>query len=329
MILNKHLEKVRTMTHGYVNEVREQYDAKFLRQQSDVWNDAKEFLPKDVISVVDLAFNCGGYVAGGFARKLISAAYEGRSTQQASEAYFNIGGDIDLFFTTREDHNEFLNALDAGVKDFNDVRIFPSKGALAVDVRVFHGSSPPKCKILQTVGCIYGKQEEVLSSFDFVNCMVAFDGSSVCFAEDFHSHEMSKNLQVRWFGGASLPFRLRKYVQKYNYTKVSSTLDEVTCLEQLLRRKVDNNYLPVWHELFSQEGTRWDSRIFDAATSALTEELSKSALNNDWFTTLRQAATTRQPCVSVTRKYDVAVDIATNGYTWAVKPDALDELALF
>lgn len=325
MILNKHLEKVRTMTHGYVNEVRDRHDAKFLRQPSDVWNGAKEFLHKDVISVVDLAFNHGGYVAGGFARKLISAVYEGQSTQQASEAYFNIGGDIDLFFPTRDDHNDFLNTLDASLEEDGIVRIFPSKGALAVDVRVFDGS-PNKCKNLQTVGCIYGKPYEVLSSFDFVNCMVAFDKESVCFAEDFHTHEISNNLHVRWLGGASLPFRLRKYLQKYNYTNVTSALDETTCLEQLLRSKTDNNYMHVWRELFLQEGTRWDHKIFDAVTSTLIEELASSRLHNDWYTRLRQDATTRQPCISAPRKYDVAVDIATNGYLWALKSDTSDIL---
>lgn len=338
--LNKHLQQSRVLSDSYVREVRERCVAEFVTKPSaDMLALANRILDPTQRDVVELAFKHGGFVAGGFARYLAKLLRGERSEVEAhvsSNAYFLADGDVDLFFRSKEDHNNFLNDLDENLRKHSNVHVRTSKGKLAVDVLV-HALESRKWRVMQTIGCVYGQPNEVISTFDFFNCMIAFDANSVYASENFEQLEESNTLCVSWFGGASLPYRLRKYVKKYDYTSVTTFSNASTCLEQLLKNKDCSknqnavlNIVKVWQEVFGQDGVRWQPKIFDAVSGAVCETLmSNNEMASIWFATLRAEATTRQQTINAPRNYDMAFDIATNGYVWAVKPDDLEYLDNF
>lgn len=143
-------------------------------------HDPKVLRP-DVANVIERAFDCGGFVAGGCGRWLRRV---GVVTPVKRGAYVHEGGDIDLFFRSEAAWHEFLAPYAENkypTKEAPGLQI--SKGKLAVNLAFATGpqnngkhSSPPD---VQAIRCVTGTPEEVILSFDFVNSMVAFDRDRV------------------------------------------------------------------------------------------------------------------------------------------------------
>lgn len=183
-------------------------------------------------AIIELAFDHGGYIAGGFGRW---AATSNRQVIERGE-YAASGGDIDLFFNTQEGWKSFVRCIDT-LKLNNTLidTMTTSKGNLAVDFTVkkqdreHKYNSPPK---MQAIGCITGTPVQVMCTFDFVNCMFAITRENTYAASNALTLENEKVLGISSWSNSSLVHRLSKYKIKYGFNK-SRDLSENKRIEQL------------------------------------------------------------------------------------------------
>ena len=143
---------------------------------------------------VKSALEAGGWICGGFARRLL--------LNRTSRTYFRSVsvetplGDIDLFFNS---HADALAATPKGVrkslagfaKELNDV---------------------VKVQFVDDPNLIKPTIEETLSSFDIVNCQVAINDRCVIMPEGWRELEASKLLQIARNDTPFLGSRLLKYL---------------------------------------------------------------------------------------------------------------------
>jgi hypothetical protein len=181
--------------------------------------------------LIELAFDHGGFIAGGFGRW---AATSSRSAMERGE-YIASGGDIDLFFRTKEGWVAYLRELAAiDSKEILLSSIGISKGSLAVNFRpklnkkehVYNGPPP-----MQAIGCVVGDPEHMMRSFDFVNCMFAIERDKSWAASDALQLEADHVLGVAAWASRGLVHRLSKYRSKYGYN---------VCRDMSAGRRVDH-----------------------------------------------------------------------------------------
>lgn len=166
--------------------------------------------------IIEIAFDHGGFIAGGFGRW---AATSSRSAMERGE-YVACGGDIDLFFGSRDGWADFLRALGREGELLSSMGT--SQGNLAVNFlprsrkEEYTYNAPPP---MQAVGCATGTPVQILRSFDFVNCMFAItrDGSQA--AQEALDLEKERVLGVSSWSSRGLVHRLSKYNNKYGYLK--------------------------------------------------------------------------------------------------------------
>lgn len=167
--------------------------------------------------LIELAFDHDGFIAGGFGRW---AATSNHSAVERGE-YVARGGDIDLFFSSREGWAAYLCAVG---RDHEDVlsSIGTSQGNLAVNFYLrsrmgehTYNAPPP----MQAVGCATGTPAQILRSFDFVNCMFAITRDATYTAAEARALENERTLGVSSWSSRGLVHRLSKYNSKYGYTK--------------------------------------------------------------------------------------------------------------
>lgn len=202
------------------------------------WNafrrDPKVLRP-DVTELIERAFDCGGFVAGGCGRWLRNV---GQVTPVKRGAYVHEGGDIDLFFKDPASWSEFISSYSENQHpEPGKPHVKLSEGKLAANITFARGkgmchgyNSTPT---VQAIRCVTGTPEEVILSFDFVNSMVAFDRARVWVASGWGELERSKRLGVAWWGSRSVAFRVKKYMTKYGYKSLED-LSEGRMFEQLV-----------------------------------------------------------------------------------------------
>lgn len=303
-------------------------------------------LREDVADVIERAFDCGGFVAGGCARWLLS--FEGTEvTPLHRGTYVHEGGDVDLFFRTDDGWRSFVEPyIENKTVDEGPV-LSISQGNLAVNVRfgvktrientrgkpLIHGWNEPPT--VQAVRCVTGTPEEVLRSFDFLNSMVAFDRNKVWQADDWKRLENDKTLAVAWWGSRSAVFRVRKYMSKYGYKQLVNT--STAMFDQLIqatnsmddRRKDISRKL--WIEILSRPICALDLKLTILASTAEGIEtrdifdLAKNKPNNVlWHGAYEQAIShllARQEAARGRPRrhaYDDPMDFDANEYCWAV-----------
>lgn len=172
--------------------------------------------------IVEIAFDHGGFIAGGFGRW---AATSNRSAMERGE-YVACGGDIDLFFGSRDGWAEFLRTI--GREDDLLSSMGTSQGNLAVNFvprtrREEHTyNAPPP---MQAVGCATGTPAQILRSFDFVNCMFAITRDGSCAAQEALDLEEERVLGVSSWSSRGLVHRLSKYNNKYGYQRCRDMSD--------------------------------------------------------------------------------------------------------
>lgn len=170
-------------------------------------------------AIIELAFDHGGYIAGGFGRW---AATSNRQVIERGE-YVACGGDIDLFFNTQEGWKSFVKCIDT-LKLNNTLidTMTTSIGNLAVDFTVkkqnneHKHNAPPK---MQAIGCITGTPVQVMRTFDFVNCMFAITRENTYAASNALALENEHVLGISSWSNTSLIHRLSKYQSKYGFRK--------------------------------------------------------------------------------------------------------------
>lgn len=156
-----------------------------------------------------LAFKHGGFIAGGLARWALTSSM----TAKERFSYVRNGGDIDLFFNTKQGWIDFLDEL-CNTEFIKYANLSPGK--LAVDLKS-GDINLSKMPTIQAIGCVFGTPQQVLSSFDFVNCMAAFDDKNLYYASNLLQLEKDKILGIVSWQSHSTLSRIKKYVRKYGY----------------------------------------------------------------------------------------------------------------
>lgn len=170
--------------------------------------------------LIEIAFDHGGFVAGGFGRW---AATSNRSAVERGE-YIACGGDIDLFFNSRDGWSSYLIAV-SKLENINKMlsSVGVSQGNLAINLfpravyqKEHTYNAPPP---MQAIGCASGTPQQILRSFDFVNCMFSIEARTSWAAKGALNLEKEGVLGVSAWSSRGLVHRLSKYHNKYGYSR--------------------------------------------------------------------------------------------------------------
>lgn len=174
-------------------------------------------LPYQSGVILDRAFACGGYVAGGFARMLLRSYKFGTDLVNDTSLYLNLGqiernwhlsgkGDIDVYFPNLQSIRRFWNLM-------NQVEIPDAERQLSVT-----GTGTniyiKKMYKFQIMTAFVGDEKEMLSSFDLVNSMVSFDGKRFMFEKRWNTLEQNKLVHVHRYVTPNTVKRVAKYIER-------------------------------------------------------------------------------------------------------------------
>ncbi len=205
--------------------------------------------------IFQIAFQCGGYIAGGMARMLLSPKSEfsklavqikdstsvsGALEQSKKIAYKSIS-DIDFFFRTESGFNEAVLKIsqlkDSLEYDFencslpvsNKINITTGTSVAGFAFNILYTGpenvDPIKddkrvATYIQFIACNFGEPEEVCDRFDLINSMVAFDMTHRWKAYGWKMLEADNKLEVSKWNPLTL-WRINKYIRKYGYNSFS------------------------------------------------------------------------------------------------------------
>lgn len=151
----------------------------------------------------------GAFIAGGSLRKIING-------WKAKDIILSHNGDIDIFYADISIYESHKKSLEEEVK----FPCRPTFGKHAVNL-FFNGTC------IQCVHSNIGTIRQVISTFDFVNCMIATDGEYIYYDDRIEGLEKTSTLMLNTNSSSRyLPSRIKKYVTKYNYDKFSSNIAE-------------------------------------------------------------------------------------------------------
>ena len=174
-----------------------------------------DVFPKDVKNILDVAFQNGGYIAGGFATefaKCVFGTYSKTATTRTVARYlhhlgYHLGnvndvdvqrarlihkgtnGDIDIWFPDRE---RALMAIDECVEKFH-VDNFPSPKSFAHDFVVCGNG---KTILIQFIKEFVGMSRDVVSTFDITNAMAYIDNDTLYVPRELRQLCKEKKIQL-------------------------------------------------------------------------------------------------------------------------------------
>jgi hypothetical protein len=232
--------------------------------------DPAEILTSDGLEDLKLLTSCpavsdalsrGGWIAGGSIRAILS----GLPLASYTDSNLNNGlaGDIDIFFKSKSD-------ADAAVRS----RIYRGR------MRSFGGNASqfyddlsineePRSITIQFVDseklCL--PLEDSLRQFDFLNCMVAFDGKSIIIPVGWETIEKQKLLHIANDETPYLASRISKYMRRRGYVGV--TPESRDRLHSWLVKSLSSKNFPGfeenrWSETFSERdkyGPIYEERV--------------------------------------------------------------------
>ena len=153
----------------------------------------------------DVVFASGGFIAGSFANIHLRSNLIIMSPPPDS-------GDIDIFFPNKEALARVLSYLNSSTKKLDNVFIQTTLNSYSFSLLG---------KQVQLIDKIFGTEKEVLGSFDFLNCMVAFNKNELIFEKRIPYFEGEKILHaVR----QTTPARFFKYTNGKGYVPDEKTL---------------------------------------------------------------------------------------------------------
>lgn len=219
-------------------------------------------LQKQACVVLDAAFSCGGYVAGGFARLI---AYNTLIKQRQEFASVTGGGACELTGSYLEAHikeiavqhlsiRRRISDIDSytGVKDGSpdafrntgkgDIDLFfPDKDAVSKFVDLIRplqnedGFTVRKSKMnvalelgcddrvrVQAITAFTGDMHDRLRSFDIFNAMVAYTPGQLTLPNGWHDLEETQTLHVVNWTNGYVINRINKYFNNFHYKNLSS-----------------------------------------------------------------------------------------------------------
>ena len=186
------------------------------------------------ISAVEKGLARGGWIAGGAVRALLCGT---TLSDYFSYAEFQQSGDIDIFFPSSVAANEAIASLD---KKYTS-RSYGGNATQLNDSLAYDG-------IRSTVTVQYVDNQDFcnpdmllsLQRFDFVNCMVAFDGRSIIMPKGWRDLEETKLLRIHNAHSPYLASRIKKYVKYRGYSGISPDSREVFADWLVRSRSVSN-----------------------------------------------------------------------------------------
>ena len=153
--------------------------------------------------IVKNATRAGGWIAGGFARCVLSG--------QSTTDYFNWGrlssnrpGDVDIFFPSDD--------IAASVIADQSYSMTKSFGGFAKEASVQTNQGFLQLQLVDTPQ-LCRPLNESLSQFDFENCQVAIVGDTIHFPQGWHDLERARLLKVVNSNSPFLGSRIVKYIE--------------------------------------------------------------------------------------------------------------------
>lgn len=233
-----------------------------------------EILSSSAWNILEQAFNQGGYIAGGFARKLYRCLDGIDNIRSVNEYLYVRGGDVDVFFPSKDscDRASF-NIHGWGLIANNDFAYTFTKlngrGNLNKIQYVKHFTAPP---------------EEMLASFDIVNAMVALTRTGIYIDDRVIELESKKTLDLDSVDGMRTIMRVMRWTWRHELpTLTPSAVNMINSfVKQIMdqhRTKLDLDFV-IGRQLNGDEIT---VKCMYSALSGRRVHVSSENLINLWF----------------------------------------------
>ena len=193
--------------------------------------------------VIQAALDEGGYIAGGAARALylrkdmrdylqVDGKYESGVSTTVGNMSFSFphrtrpAGDIDIFFPSSEKYSAAHERLSKMLREKGlatalsvtfHVLLAEDKHALSPAHKYTHNTP------IQLIKCVHGKPEDMISSFDIVNCAVAITRDGFVVDDMVKRLEDRSALKIRRADSTQLFKRVMKYMMYRDIAHVDDT----------------------------------------------------------------------------------------------------------
>ena len=153
--------------------------------------------------VIQNSMRLGGWLAGGFARQVLS----GNSVKEyfaGSPGTYKRQGDVDIVFPNAAAAMEMITSQGDRLRD--------SFGGFAKETRAFTRIADIQIQLVNSPGLCH-PLEDSLERFDFKNCKVAIKGDEIIFPVGWHDLEKTQLLEVANNSSPFLGSRIVKYIE--------------------------------------------------------------------------------------------------------------------
>lgn len=201
-------------------------------------------------AVIEAAFDCGGFIAGGCPRYVTETIdHTGKYDEVDAHAYRQFG-DVDIFFPNEESFERAIKMFEHGhVASVLALASVPNEsnrhqatakegyvmsdslGSFAQNVNItspLNDGSGCRHIPIQFIRCQFGDPKTILSKFDFLNSMVVFakiEGKLRGIRhKDWLENERSNTLSIFVWDSPLSFYRIHKYVSKYGYENIVDAL---------------------------------------------------------------------------------------------------------
>lgn len=213
--------------------------------------DIRNYLTPAGVAYLDSAFELGAVIAGGFASKVLTAVEKQCSPEtfaQILNSYLIFGGDIDLFFPTRERYNQFIeltqNNLGVEYKTPYDIEFLKEYELNSESTWPIINHNEQFLRLRSKYQVIHngeGSIYELLERFDLKNAMVAINRNKILVNSEWFDLYKSGMLAVHtWANPLKTIRRLGKWAHKHNYDSLTPETESVikTKLIEALSNKI-------------------------------------------------------------------------------------------
>jgi len=186
------------------------------------------------IESVTVGLSSGGWIAGGVIRTLLRG--------ESLRSYFSnprdiVPGDIDIFFPDVAHANIAIKGMSLSRSRYS-TRSF---GGSATQVTDYLATDSVTVQYVDKEDLCLQSVEACLSRFDFVNCMVAFDGKSIVMPKGWRELDSANTLCIHNTHSPFLAARIKKYIKWRGYKGISQDSREIF-VEWLVRSLDSSNF---------------------------------------------------------------------------------------
>jgi len=193
----------------------------------------------DSIPGLNLITDLDPIFAGGYSMALLFAPREKNNIGKISSDYFS---DFDVYFDTEAKANEAI----ARLKDKTSLDIYETENATTIMVDQLGNQNTPTP--FQIVKKIHGRANDIISTFDFINCAVAFTPKQ----ESFYMHNKAPK------------FHREKRLETLNPWMIRQCLEQNVETEDLI-----NQNIIIQLSRFQKYALRWEYSLSDKSFDTL------------------------------------------------------------